>query len=731
MSQSFDLKQKSLVSESADTAPSVGVQARGERMPLLVSAWFTALRRKWIILPIVMGSLVLGLIVTMLATPKFTATTRVEISKAKANVTKVGELDEDSKITDITFYQTQYALLRARSLAERVTRSLKLVDDPRFYEGFGLARGGAAVSDGPMQRLTPVQREQEFEKIVGTLLAGVSILPVRDSSLVDVRFTAPDPAYSAQISNEWVKQFIQSNIEQRFAATSDARAFLETRLEQLRRRLEQSERDLVNYSAEQEIVPLSTTVGADGKTRSDRTLVGDKLEALNTALSAATADRILAQSRLGRGGDITTPSSQQNTALVALRSRRAEVAAERSKLLAQFEPGYPQVQALTSQLASLDREIEAERGRTSTGVNREYDEAVSRETRLRALVDQLKSQLNDQQRRGIQFNIYQREVDTNRELYNALLQRYKEIGVAGVGSNNVFVVDPAKLPRSPSSPNLLLNLLLAGFLGIIVAGAVTFGLEQIDERITDPGDVANLIDVPLLGAIPVARDVQPLQDLDDVKSITSDAYLTAVTGLRFSTDHGIPRSIMVTSTRAAEGKSTSASAIARIIARTGRTVVLIDGDMRSPSLHYAFGLQNERGLSNYLAGESDVKPLLLKSDRDDVTLLPSGPQPPNAAELLSGGRMRLLIDTLLTEYDQVVVDMPPVLGLADVPLMAQTVEGVVYVVAAREASRRVIKTALGRLLAARARILGVVFTKLEAQTRNYGYGYEYSYGNKK
>jgi capsular exopolysaccharide synthesis family protein len=730
MNSHVPLNARSLADVSSGPLP-VRSTSGPESEPILLTYWFIVLRRKFVIIPIIILALVMGLVVTLLTTPRYTATARVEISKTRANLARIGEAEEDSdKLSDLTFYQTQYGLLRARSLAERVARTLRLVDDPAFYRAFNLTRGVAGESDGQTQPLSPKQREAEFSKVVNVLLGNQAVAPVRDSSLVDVRFTAADPAVASKVANAWVEQFIQANMDQRFAATSDARAFLERRLDQLRRRLEQSERDLVNYSSSQEIVALSTSVGPDGKTRSERTLTGEQLEEFSRALSQATADRIAAESRLGKGEAATTVSQQsggRSASLAMLRQRRAEVAADFAKMMVQFAPDYPPAAALKSQMESLDRAIAAESSRIGSSVTTEYQEASARERQLRERVERLKQDLSSQQRRGIQANIYQREADTNRELYDSLLQRYKEIGVAGVGTNNVMIVDAAKVPQAPSSPNLLLNMLVALMLGAITAGAVTFALEQIDETIKNPGDLARAIGEPLLGAIPHNESKEPLL-LDDPKSPVAEAYFSALTNLRFSTDHGVPRSLLVTSTRAAEGKSTSATALARNIARTGRTVVLVDGDMRSPSLHGFFDTDHERGLSNFLAGERDLDSLLRETGWPNVTLMTSGPQPPNAAELLSGIRIRELVTTLTARFDHVVVDAPPLLGLADAPLLSEAVEGVVFVVSASGPSTRLVRSALERLRSVNAHVFGIVLTKFRAESKQYGYGYGYEYG---
>jgi polysaccharide biosynthesis transport protein len=709
--------------------------------PLLVQYWHVVLRWKWVILGIITSSLIVGLVATLLMTPKYTAKARIEISRAQKNVTKVEGLDAADTGRDLEFYQTQYSLLEARSLAERVSRQLRLSTNDAFFTAHGLGAEDGLFGNST-NSISSVAREKRERQAVGLLLANISIAPIRGSSLIDVSYTSASPRLSAQVADTWSQQFIASSMDRRFASTSDARSFLEGRLADLRARLEQSERDLVRYASQKGIVSLSRSTGPDGKTQSERTLIAANLEALNTALAEATADRISAESRARTGADKepTVDPLIASGATSQLRQKRAEVASEYAKLMVQFEPGYPAARALSEQLRVLDSSIAREEGRltgreagrsTNTRVS-DYRAAVQRERDLASKVDDLKRRLDLQQQDSIQYNIYQREADTNRQLYDALLQRYKEIGVAGVGTNNIAIVDAAKIPNSPSSPNLPLNMALALLAGFALAGIATFALDQIDEGLREPGQVNRLLQVPLLGSVPDVETEDTLAMLSDAKSIVSEAYLSIRSNLAFSTDHGVPRAIMVTSTRPAEGKSTSSLALATVLGRTGKKVILLDADMRSPSIHEFVGASNKMGLSNFLAGDNDWRHLVAQTGVKGLNVLPAGPTPPSAAELLSSDRMLMLVRQLLEEFDHVVIDSPPILGLADAPLLSRAVEGCVFVVEAEGVAVRGIKSSLGRLHSVHAHVFGVILTKLKQRQAGYGYGYGYgdSYGSK-
>ena len=703
-------------------------QPNGDPVPLIRQYLRIAFRWRYVILGAVAACALLGIVITLLMTPKYTAYTTVEISREADKVTSFQGVQSDASIADQEFYQTQYGLLRSRSLSERVATQLRVVDDPKFFEKMRFA------SKSPIFQTVngryPAAGHKDRLRIAGEiLLKNLSVDPTRLSRLVDIGFTSPNPELSAQVANAWADNFIQINQERKIQATSYGRNLLQRQLALQKERLDESQRQLVVYASDQQIINLPTSSG--NGTTSERSIVADNLAALNTALTQATTDRIQAEAKyqqVGRAG--ASAEALRNQAINSLRQRRAELAADYQRLMVQFEPGYPAAKAIQSQIDQLDRSIAREEGRVSGSLQAEYREARERESALQAKVDQLKASYLDLRRRSIQYNIYQQEVDTNRALYDGLLQRFKEIGVAGgVGVNNVSVVDPADVPQGPSSPRLMVNLIVSILAGICIGGALAFALEQMDEAIADPVEVERRLGLPLLGTVPkVSADMTPRDALLDRKSELVDAYLAVQTNLAFTTEHGVPRTFAVTSTRPAEGKSTTALALATTLVRGHRKVILVDGDMRSPSIHHLGGVDHNRGLSNFLAGDDNISTLTFEMSDLGFTAMSAGPIPPNAAELLTGTRLSVLFERLLETYDHVVVDSPPVMGLADAPLIASRVEGVIYAVESHGIRSSLVKTALARLSSANARIIGGVLTKFEARKAHYGYGYEYGYG---
>ncbi|MFD1789245.1 GumC family protein [Sphingomonas floccifaciens] len=708
----------------------VASPVEADRISILRQYLRIAFRWKYVIIGVTVACVLLGLVITLLMTPKYTATATVEIAREANQVTSFQGVERETGSLDQEFYQTQYGLLRSRALSERVATQLRLVDDPKFYELF------REREDTPAFRLIngryPSTGKAERQRVAGEiLLRNLSVDPTRLSRLVDITFTSADPSFSARVANAWADNFIQTNLERKIQATSYGRNLLQRQLALQKERLDDSQRQLVAYASAQQIINLPAQGGGSGGPTVERSIVADDLAALNASLAQATAERIQAEARAQQGGRAgASAEALRNQAINNLRQRRAELAAEYQRLMVQFEPGYPAAQAIQTQIDQLDRSIAREEARVSGSVQAEYREAQQRESALQARVNQLKSSYLDNRRRSIQYNIYQQEVDTNRALYDGLLQRYKEVGVAGgVGVNNVSVVDTADVPQRPSSPRLVLNLLASLFVGLGLGALAAFALEQMDEAIADPAEVERRLGLPLLGSVPKVTDgTAPRDELLDRKSDLVDAYLAINTNLGFTTEHGVPRSFSVTSTRPAEGKSTTALALATMLARAGKRTILIDGDMRSPSVHHLGGVDHNHGLSNFLAGEDNIEALTFPMSDLGFIAMSAGPIPPNAAELLTGNRLGVLIDRLLERFDHVVIDSPPVMGLADAPLIASRVEGVVYAVESHGIRSSLVKTALGRLTAANARIFGGVLTKFDARKAHYGYGYEYGYG---
>lgn len=712
---------------NANDSVESGVFSNTSFAQVLINYWQAAIRWKWLIAGLVVSCVAIGIVFTMLQPRLYTASSVVQIDRGKRNITNVAGIEQPSNTMSDEFYNTQYALLKARSLAERVSHNLKLGDKPDFLFANGVNADGLDQTSKTSQSVSTDLIKKRENVATGILMGGIAIRPQHNSSLVEISFTSRSPYWAAIIANAWPEQYIAANIDHEIAATADARHYLESRLSELRARLEQSEQNLIRYAAQQNIVTFGATRDAEGKTEPPRTLAESNLDALSAALLSAKTELITARSRTGGRGRISTDIIENGT-ISALQAKRHDLEGQYARLMVQFRPEYPAARAVKSEMNTIDAAIVRETARVNGTRFTTLAEASRRVADLQGQVDAARREFNQQQSATIQYHIYQREVDTNRQLYDSLLQRYKDIGIAGdVGANNVVVVDQARLPGAPSSPNLRYNVLAALLGGLLLSGVVVSGLETIGEGIRFPGDVERLLHLPLIGATPLI-DASPWDQLADQKSQISEAYFSVVTALSFATSHGLPISMAITSAQPGEGKTTSSLGIATAIGNSGKKVLLIDGDMRSPSLHKLLDVQNVGGLSNILSGNPDPLSFISKTQHKNVSAILAGPSPLNPVELLSGGELTKILNMLQEHFDHIVIDSPPVVGIADALILGKAVEATVLVIQAEGAATRIIQAALQRLRISQSRVLGAVVTKVNFGRFGYGYSYDYGYG---
>ena len=676
----------------------------------LATLWRILFEWRWLILGCVAAALAAAIVVTLLTTPLYRATATLELNPPAI------EIMENSKTqqlvqSDRQFLATQYGLLRSRALAERVAQQLNLAGNSEFL-------------DSDADRATR-------QKIAAAILAGnFTVDPIPESRLVKISYSSPSPDLAARIVNGFADAFINTNLERRYDASSYARNFLQNQIGKVKSELEKSEKQLVTYAQQQGII--NTARGEDGPSGDTGSLPGESLVALNSALAEAQTKRFAAEQRfrsIARQGDV----AEVNSSTADLRGQRAALEAEYQDKLRSFKPEYPDMQRLRARMDALSQQIQREAGMVASGRSAsafaEYKAAIAAESQLRSRVAQLKGEVLNLRGRSIQYNILQREVDTNRSLYDALLQRYKEIGVAGgIGSNQVSIVDRAEPPGGPYRPNLPLNLAIGLALGLIAGVGVAIALEFVNDTIKTPEDVREKLQLASMGVIPQKQGAASLaEELKDQSSAISEAYFSLRTSLQFSTDNGAPKSLLITSTRAAEGKSSTTLALAQNFARLGNRVLLIDGDLRKPA--FVTGSEPEEGLSKLLTNHDPLRMHVLKTHFENLWLVPCGPLPPNPAELLASPRLRLLINEATSQFDMVILDGPPVLGLADAPLLGAACRATLLVVESGKTRTRAALEAIARLKSAENHILGAVLTKYRHQSNTYGYNYEpYRYG---
>ena len=666
---------------------------------------------RWLILGAIGLGLAIAVVTALMTTPLYRADVTLEV-----NAPSVEILDEQRRENATTgnmwdLVTTQAGLLQSRSLAERVAQNLNLAADPGF-----VGTGGDAAS--------------RLRAAAGRIQGGLSVTVPEEGQLIQYSYVSESPELAARIANGIADSFIDSGLQRRYDASAHARRFLQQQIAKTRADLERSERQLVAYAQAQGII--NTGGNEAGQTPGDTaSLQGESLVALNKALADATARRVQAEGAYRQAGLAGSAEATQTTQ--GLRQTRASLEAEYQEKRTLMKPDHPDMLSLRSRIDELDRQIgregaQAAGGRSST-LLAEYRAATAAESALRGRVAALKGSVLDLRGRSIRYNILQREVDTNRGLYDALLQRYKEIGVAGgVGASPVSIVDRAVVPGGPFKPNLFYNLLVGLGIGLLAGVAAALALEFIHDTIKTREDVRSKLGLACLGVVPRRRGKgSVVEDLKDASSPVSEAYSAVLAALRFSTEHGAPKIMLVTSTVASEGKSSSAFALSQNYARRGERVLLIDADLRRPAFR---GSSNRQGLTKLLTNDEPVLGHVLETQFENLWLLPCGPTPPNPADLLSTGRFKEIVGEASEHFERIIIDGPPVLGLADASLLAAVSGDVMLVVESGRTRTRSAREAVDRMQAAGAHIVGATLTKAAEGASNYGYRlYQYGYKN--
>jgi polysaccharide biosynthesis transport protein len=681
--------------------------------------WRILNRHKWLILSITAAFVVLGTVRTLMQTPLYSATVRLQIDR---NVAKVVNNESVTPVEDdynSDFMRTQYELLQGPTMATRVASALKLGNDvdffkPREFSILGWL-GGIVMPTAQPTNFSA----NGVDAAAGLILGNRAVRPVARSRLVDVTYSDPTPLRAQQIANAYADAFLASNLDKRFQANASAKTFLEDKIQQLKMRLEDSEKTLLDFAEKQQIVDVN-----------DKSSIAENnLASANAALGNLIAERTKNEQlwrQVESSDAINLPQLLTNSAIDGLRAKRKALEIDYQDKLETFKPDYPGMIQIKNQIDEIDRQISNEVQAIKDSLKAGYESSLSQENELKARIETLKEESLDLQKRSIQYNIVKREVDTNRELYTSLLQRYKEVDVAsGVGSNNVFVVERASLPGSPSSPQLLPAVLKALALGLGISFAAAYGLERLDDKIRSAEQVEEHLGLSILGIIPKVSSVEA--ELADPRSGLCEAYRSLCTSLQFVTENGLPRTLVVTSAMPAEGKSSTSLAISKHFATLGRKVLLIDADLRNASLHVKLRCNNSVGLSNYLTGACSPPNAMQTTGLPNLAFMASGPLPPNAADLLGGTRLHSLLSIGLEVFDLIVIDGPPVQGIADAVLLSNAAAATLFVISAGGPRTRIVTGALKRLQLSRGTLIGAVLTQCDSKTA-YGYGYEYGYG---
>jgi capsular exopolysaccharide synthesis family protein len=661
---------------------------------VLLAHWY------WILAAGAVG-LLAALAYSLTVTPLYRTSVTMELNPPTVAITAAGESDRAMKFAsnDWQFLPTQYGLLKSRDLAKRVVEDLGLASAPAAGE-------------------KPGDLVERVEGLAAQLSAGLDVAPVPDSRLVNLSYTGANPEEAARIANGFADAFVQSSIDRRYESTAKTRDFLSNQLKTTREKLNLAEQALVQYARANNII-MPGGKSEDGT--SAASLTASSLTSLNDALAEAQQRRITAEQRFRQAGAL----SETQSATSSLRAEKDKLEAEYREKSTYLGDEYPDMVRLRERIRALSEAISRESRTASGSLAAEFRAAQAEEGALRARVQQLSGSVLQEQDLSAEYKVLQREVDTQQSLYQALLEQYNEIGVAdGVGAPAGIIVDRAQVPGAPFTPNVPRNLTLGLLLGLALGVAAAMLYETLTDLIKTAEDVRDKLRQPLLGSIPKLKRDQNLSDeLADPKTPMSEAHGSLLTTLQFSTSKGLPQVLSVTSSAAAEGKSTTSLVLARRMAELGKRVLLIDADMRRPS--FLVDNDSKAGLSQLLTMRGTLESNLFHTKSGELYLLPSGPIPPNPSLLLNSKEMRTLVAKLRTIFDHIVIDCPPTLGFADSRILGSLSDGILLVVESGRSRRQVVLEAINQLQSAGGRIVGVALTKCPKGAVAYGYDYDY------
>ena len=728
----------------------------GGDAPNLRDYWQIARKHQWKVLGCFAIAVILSAVIVFFTTPIYTARATLLIERKDPQVVNIKQvLSESAEADESSYYESQYEILRSRSLAAAVIKSQGFDNNPAF--------ANAAGGGNPIARLlaTIVGWVKSFSAqpagVESADLAGVkshlidsyggmlNVEPVKRSRLVKIGISAADPALAAQIANAHAEAYIRQGFTLRNQANEEARKFLEAKLAELKDRVEKSEDTLNNFRREKGIISL------DEK----ENIVVDRLADLNKRLTEAEAERIGLEAQVHlikkRQYD-SLPAVIGNGLIQNLRAQVVQLEAEQAKLGAQFLPGYPRLAQVTAQLQESRSRLAQQVNNVVEGISSAYFAAAGKERSLRHQMDQQKADTLALKDASVRYSILAREANTNKQLYDTVLERFKEIAIAGgIPTANVSIVDRAEIPRLPSKPNKRLNLMLGALLGLMAGLGLALILEHLNNTLGTPEDVEHYLRLPNLVVIPdflslpkTWKNAKPRinrleanvhsklcvpskRPVDSALplSMLSEAYRKLRTSIFLSRPGDPPRTLLFTSGTNGEGKTMTVANTAIMLAQMDLKILVVDADLRRPACHKALRVRGGPGLTDFLAGQEELRNVVRPTTTPNLFVLNCGSTAPNPTELVGSKRMRHTLAALKDCYDFVLIDSPPVLPVSDAVILSSMAEAMILVVRAHETPKHLVSTAIAQLGANQAKILGVVLNRADVRGVDYQDYYQY------
>jgi len=632
------------------------------------------------------------------------------------------------------YLETQYQILKSRTVAERVVSRLGLDHDMEFLR--------------IKPNLSPEARARKLAEIdpVERLIERIQVMPVKDSRVVTLGIEDTSPKRAADIANAIAEEFLEQNIDRKLSTTHGASAWLTDQLSTAKKALETSDKALYQFKLDHDV--LSTSLEARQNISSERLVaISDQLTKVGLRRVELEARRDALKKILDESKDATfkaesfRPVAADDT-INDLKREFFRLQAERAELAEKYLDGHPKLHAIDERISKVRDDIGHAIAVVLDTADTEFNEVVDEEARLRSMLESAKREALAVNSLEMQYDRLKREREENQRVYDLMLNRHKEVDIAGMlRTNNLRVLDPALPPRKHVRPNLLLNLVLGSGLGLLLGLLFVAVIERLDNTIKTQEDIEGLLGLPLLGLLPSIElaeqrtsggtEETPNRDLfvdTHPKSSIAECARAIRTSLLFASPDRSFKVLLVASCGPREGKSTCSITIGTTMAQSGNRTLIIDGDLRRPRLHRTFGVPSQQGLSTMILGESDADQAIHPTTVNNLWVLPAGPVPPNPAELLNADRYKQILDQLTSRFDRVIIDSPPVGAVADGLVMSSFADGVVLVVRAGVTNKNSAVRGVRSFLGVKAHIYGAVLNDVALGSRIGQYYYYYRYG---
>jgi succinoglycan biosynthesis transport protein ExoP len=723
-------------SESLAVIPAPAALPWGQmpREPHLLDYFIILRKHQWLVLTFLLTVLTVVTIASFKTKPVYQAAARVEVDREAQNIVPFQDPNSYGECVDMENYiETQSKILQSETLA---LQTIKALDLGRYPEFGGTANSltwahGAGASRRPA--------------ILGAFLGRLLVQRVPNSRLIEVQFEAEDPQLAAQVVNTHLQSYIELNFRSKYDATTQASTWLSGELEELRIKVEKSEDARLAYERQNQIWQI------DEKQDITTQKLADLSKAVTEAQTALAEKEALY--RMAASGNVDAlPATRENVVIQDLLKRKTELDVNYSEASHQYGPNYPKVLRLAAQQREVEEDLAKARQTVVDSVQQAFGTARQRVELLQEALNKQKAEANDLAEKLVQYHILQHDAQSNKALYDGLLQKLKEAGItAGLRSSNIRVVDPALAPTSPSRPQKARNILLAILVGLVGGVGLALFREYLDNTVKSPDDIETLTGLPSLAVVPslaglnghhgrlsrFSRESRPqvtagprveLLSYAQPKSQISEAFRALRTSLLLSQAEHPPQVILVTSALPREGKTTVAVNLAVTLAQLGDRTLLLDSDLRKPGIRRALNLiiGKESGLSSYLAGVLTLDEVIIAHPTiKNLEALTTGPVPPSPADLLSSYRMREAITELRRRYKFIVIDSPPIMAATDAVILSSLTDGVLLVVRSGETPKEAFTRTRDLLAAVKSRLLGVVLNAVDSSAPDYYYSYRY------